>query len=454
MKLYPFQIRGVELLESFGGRSLLADSMGLGKTIQVLQYLKQHPEALPAIVICPASVKYLWEHEAISKFGIRASVLEGQKSPVNGEAMIQPKLVILNYDILRFWVEWLRKNVRPKMIVLDESQYIMSPKTHRTKAAKTICRGIPYVIALSGTPLLNRPIELFSTLNILRPDIWKARWPFAQEFCDPKRTHWGWEFKGATHTTKLRSQLLEHCMIRRRKEDVLKDLPAKARCVVPLPLSDPDEYRRVDADFLTWLKQQDPTKVASALRAPTLVKLGYLKRTAARLKAPYVVEWANEFLKQTDEKLILFAVHRKMIEILVNQCKVKFVVVDGSVRGRKRKAAVDQFQNDGKTRLFIGNIQAAGVGITLTAASTVAFTELTWRPGDHVQAEDRCHRIGTEHPVFIYYLVARFTIEEDLCRLIQGKQKVLTAVLDGEGQGESLSVFDDLIKTLLTGGGS
>jgi SWI/SNF-related matrix-associated actin-dependent regulator 1 of chromatin subfamily A len=160
------------------------------------------------------------------------------------------------------------------------------------------------------------------------------------------------------------------------------------------------------------------------------------------------VDWINQFLEDSDEKLVVFAVHRGAIEVLKKRCKAKSVVMSGAVTGRKRDAAVKQFQTDKKTRLLIGNIRAAGVGITLTAASTVVFVELDWRPGDHTQAEDRCHRLTQRMPVQIFYLIAKDTIEVEWCRLIQKKQETLSAVLDGEKTGKDLPLFDELMKRM------
>ncbi len=447
MKPYPYQTECVNEIDQFNGRVLCSLDMGLGKTVISLWWLQRHPESLPAVVICPASVKYHWEHEAITSVGIRASVLEGRKPKRSNPS--SSKIVIINYDILQGWLEWLRE-MKPQTIIIDECQFVSNPETIRAKATKLLCKRVPFIHALSGTPLVNRPIELQPTLNILCPKEkeFRSRWTYGCLYCTPERIRGKWEFKGATKLKRLNYMLEETCMIRRRKADVLKELPPKVRNVLPIPLSNPSEYRRARIDFLTWLEMKDPTKVAAAKRAETLVKLGYLKRLAARLKLRYIVDWTNQFLADSDEKLILFAVHQKMIDALKRQVKAESVIIDGRVVGRKRKLTVDQFQHDNRIRVLIGNIQAAGVGITLTAASTVAFTELAWRPADHTQAEDRIHRIGQKETSFIYYLVARGTIEEKLCEVIQEKQKVISAVLDGEELTEDLDVFDQLLNNL------
>ncbi|MFW6172004.1 MAG: helicase-related protein, partial [Planctomycetota bacterium] len=255
-------------------------------------------------------------------------------------------------------------------------------------------------------------------------------------------------FKGAANLDELHRRLRCGVMIRRLKADVLHQLPPKFRRVLPVELSNRDEYEQANSNFATWLKENYRGKATRSLRAAAVTKIGYLLRLTGRLKCKAVVRWANRFLRETDEKLILYAVHRKMIAALARRVRAKHVIVDGSVTGRMRKAAVDQFQGDANTRLLIGNLQAGGVGLTLTASSTVGFAELYWRPADHVQAEDRIHRIGQENDCWINYLVAGGTIEETLCRVIQEKQQVLNSVLDGRPV-EDLDVWDQLIKETL-----
>ena len=445
-KLYPYQKEVLKEIDQFNGRSLCALEMGLGKTLIALTHLHDGKDSTPAVVVCPASVKYVWEYEAAHHLKMRATVLIGQTpSESNGQTTNKGSLFVINYDVLQYWLPWL-KQLGLRTVIIDESHYLGNRTTKRTKSVKELCKGIPNVLALSGTPLTNRPAELWPTLNILRPDLYKSFWSFGQTHCGAKLGHWGWEFKGATQLPKLHSNLKDQLMIRRLKKDVLKGLPEKVRNVLPCDLKDRKEYDFADAEFLNWLRQFNAAKIKGAKAAHQLVKIGYLLRLSARLKLPAVVRWANKFLRETNEKLILFAVHKKMISALNRRVKCKHVIIDGSVTGRHRKDRVDQFQKDSKTRVLIGNLQAAGTGITLTAASTVAFAEMSWRPGDFIQAEDRPHRIGQTKTVFVYYLIAGGTVEETLCKIIQSKQNVLSAVMDGTPVG-NLNVFDQFIKT-------
>ncbi len=439
-KPFKFQEEVLEEIDDFGGRVLCSLQMGLGKTLIALWWLKKH-HSLPAIIVCPASLKYMWQYEAKHILNIDATVLEG-RTPHH---IRKRAIVILNYDILKFWLSTLYP-LGFKTLIMDESHACKSPKTQRTKACLQLSRRVPYVMALSGTPLTNRPIELFPVLNMLRPNQFNSLFTFGRRYCGGRLGHWGWEFKGATRTQELHNLLKDTCMTRRLKSEVLKDLPPKNRCILPVPMRNPEEYEEATNNFLMWLAKQDPLKVLKAQRAETLVQLGYLKRLAAKLKAKYVVKWVNQWLEENEgEKLVLFAEHKAMIKVLRNRCRGKYLVVDGSTPTKLRYEYEQQFQKDKSIRLFIANRRAGGVGLTLTAASALAFTEMDWVPGNHTQAEDRIHRIGQEQVAWIYYFVAMGSIEEKLCVIIQSKQKVLDAILDGGKVNDRLNVYDKLM---------
>ena len=457
LTLYDFQKKDIIRIEDLDGRALLAIEMGLGKTIETLAVLKRNPEWFPALIVVPATLKLIWQYEAKNKFDMRSSICEGQTPPeLREDFSIQTPLTIINYDILRFWVNHLRG--RFNTIVFDESQYLMTPSAKRTRAAKELAGEMNQVLALSGTPLVNRPSELFSILNILWPHKYNSFWSYAQRFCNPKWTHYGWDFRGSSNLGQLHKELTDIGMIRRRKKDVLKDLPPKVRNIVPCELSNYDEYREASSDFINWIKKNYTHKIRAAMKAEELVKVGYLLRLTARLKMRSVIGWVNRFLEETDEKLVLFAIHKRAIEVLCGTNKdgeeripYKKVLVDGSVTGRRRFSAVEQFQKDPKTRLIVGNIHALGVGVTLTAASTVTIAELPWSPGVCTQAEDRCHRITQDKTTFVNYLVAPDTIEEKLCNLLQKKQMILSSVLDGTEETKDLDLYNELVKSLYEG---
>lgn len=445
-ELKPYQIKGAKTIRAFKGRALLADEMGLGKTIQALYWCMKTTKARPILVICPASIKYNWQREANMHVGMTSEVLEGEKQP-KGKKITNHPITIINYKILPFWLDYIER-LDPKVVIIDEGHYIKHRGSGRSKNCKKLGRKSKHCIILTGTPLTSRPSELWHLLHILYPKLFSSFFSYAMKFCNAKKTFWGWQYKGAKNLGELHELLLETCMIRRLKVDVLKELPPKSRHIVIVDIEKPKEYKKAKNDFIGWLGKKSKAKAKKAERAKTLVKISYLKQLAAELKMKSVFNWVDNFLEQSDGKLIIFMKHKAIMKKLVDEYGKLSVRVDGSVTGRDRQVAVDLFQRSAKKRLFFGNIDAAGVGITLTAASTVLFIELDWAPGKHMQAEDRAHRIGQNDNVMIYYLIAKGTIEEEFCELLQKKQAVLDAVLDGSVNESDFDIYDELIKAL------
>ena len=444
---YHYQLKDVRHIQRFKGRALIANEMGLGKTFEALLWMQRNPKVRPVIVVCPASLKWNWEHEALTHINQRSEVLEGTKPPER--FYLHHEMVIINYDILRPWMEYL-VSLKAQLLIIDESQYLADRKTKRTRAVKELSKNTPHILALSGTPLVNRPAELWPTLNILNSKEFPSFFDYALHHCGAKRNHWGWEFKGATHLDELHQRLLTTCgMIRHLKSDVLKELPEKIRQILLLPISKPKFYQKASTNFLRWLAENQPEKLSQAAKAERLVRMGYLKRLAANLKLKAVFEWIDTFLAETEGKLVIYGIHHKILRPLHKRYNNMSVLIDGAVSQNQRRLAVKTFQRKDSCRLFFGNIRAAGIGLNLTSATTMAFAELDWTPGAHKQAEDRIHRIGQNLQTSCYYLVAKDTIEEKLVKIIQNKQSVSNNTLDGQGKGDSLAIFDLLCMELL-----
>jgi SNF2 family DNA or RNA helicase len=238
---------------------------------------------------------------------------------------------------------------------------------------------------------------------------------------------------------ELHEKLTKTIMIRRLKKDVLPELPDKQYSSIPMEISNWTMYLEAQDDFIKFIRE---TKGLDAARkvsnAEQLTKIEALKQLAVAGKLKQAITWIEDML-DSGEKLVVFAVHKDVIDTLMEKFGDKAVKIDGSVSSINRDKAVEAFQNDEKVRLFVGNIKAAGVGLTLTAASNVAFLELPWTSSHLSQAEDRCHRIGQKNSVNVYYLLAAGTIEEEIARLLDKKRKILDSVLDGkETEDESL----------------
>lgn len=441
--LYEFQKEGVGFIESKNGRCILGDEMGLGKTIQALAWLEYHPEARPVIVVCPASVKYNWEKEILECTSSKSiTVLEG-----TGLYNIVPTdYIIINYDIIQYWHHILY-GLKPKAIVLDEIHYIKNSKAKRTKAIRRLAPKIPYIIGLTGTLIINRPIELFNPVNIIDSSILPPFWEYVFEYCNAyHHTKYGWNFNGAKNTQKLNKLLTKTIMIRHNKSDVLKDLPDKIISTIPLQIKNIAEYNQAKVDLVEWLRQNKPEKGKKKIEA--FAKIEYLKQITLASKMDSVVSWIQDYLV-IEDKLVVFATHKSAIARIMAEFGGIAVKIDGSTPQKERPNIVNKFQTNPNVKLFVGNIEAAGTGITLTAASSVAFVELGWSPGEHAQAEDRIHRIGqTATAINVYYLLARNTIEEDIAKLLDWKKKVTNKVLDGK-ETEETNLLNSLIKELI-----
>ncbi len=367
--------------------------MRLGKTPQILYWLKKHPNIRPVVVVCPATAKWEWEAQAWEHIKIKGLVLEGRKGKLKKsfrQKISVAPLIIINYDILSSWVNYLKSKVKPRAVVLDECHYIKNRRAKRTRAARKLARKARYRFGLSGTPLVNRPAELFPSLNIIRPDLYPSFLLFAYRYCNPKSVMGKLQFKGAKNLGELHSILCSELMIRRLRKDVWKELPKKERKIVPLDIENKKEYRKAQTDLIAWMvANRLRGEAKKANRALALVKWGYLKRIAAELKLKSIVQWLEDFLEESDDKIIVYGIHKKILKPLHKKFKRISVIVDGSVKGRDRKKAIRRFQTKKKFRIFFGNIIAAGTAISLSKASAIAFVELDWTPGNHTQAEDR-----------------------------------------------------------------
>ena len=443
LSLMEFQKEGVGFIESRNGNVIVGDEMGTGKTITVLTYISNHPELTPVVIVVPATLKYNWKKEAdkwlLTKRDIQ--ILESKKTK---KLKKSSDIIIINYDIVHAWRKEIA-NINPKVLVLDECHAIKTSTTKRTKGVKHIAKKAKHIIPMSGTPAINRPAELYNSIKLVESELFGSFQSYAQRYCDAYFNGYGWEYKGGSNLEEL-YDILSNIMIRRKKEDVIKDLPEKRRTFVSLDLTNVSDYNKAENDFIEWVRENKGKRAADrASSAEKLVKVGTLRLLAVRGALANSIQWIKNFLADYDGKLVVFAVHKEIISALMEEFGDIAVKIDGSVpTGEVRQTIVEKFQNDKNIRLFVGNIKAAGVGITLTASSNIVFLELPWTPGELEQAEDRCHRMGQKNAVNIWYLLAENTIEMELAKMIDSKRNILSQVLDGQVISE-----EDTLSSLL-----
>jgi hypothetical protein len=439
-ELKPFQRAGVTYLLA-QRRAFLADEQGLGKTIEALATLEAD-NAYPAVVVCPASLKLNWLRELERWLPDRTTqALRG----IGGSVPIpSTDITVVNYDILPARAPALAA-MGPRALVLDESHYCKNAAAKRTQAAQRLATSIPsdgLVLALTGTPVMNRPPELISQLRILGR---LADFGSGAQF--------GRRFKSADAHVRLHWHLRSRCFVRRLKADVLPQLPPKTRTVVPVELDNEPEYRLAETDVIAWLRSRPldlselDAKVAAALRAERLVRLNALKLLAARGKLHAALAWIHDFCS-SGERLVVFARHREVQRAVIERFPHALHILGGDSHAA-RDASLNAFQaseNSGN-QLIVCSIEVAGQGLTLTQASNVAFLELDWTPAKHDQAEDRCHRIGQQDAVNAWYLLAAGTIDETMATLLERKRAVIGAVTDGREE-EDEGIVDALAREL------
>lgn len=400
-------------------------------------------DAFPAVIVCPASLKENWRREINKWLPHRTvNIVSGKTDIVNADVNI------VNYDILYKFVDAIQ-HLGPSGLVLDESHYVKNGSSKRTKAAKDIASKVPKsgsVLLLSGTPVTNRPSELVSQLEIMGMlSRFGGKWAFLKRYTAAYHNGFGWDTNGASNLMELNTKLRQNCYIRRTKDEVLKELPEKSRNVIHLEPSGKGEkeYLSAENDLVLFLRENGyKSKDSSEHMARTQV----LKRLAAWAKMDSVEEWIDSFLESCDRKLVVFAHNVDVVDHLA--AKYGGLRVSGRDSLEERQHAVDSFQNDSKSRVIVLNLQAGGVGITLTAGSDVVFVQMGWTPGEHDQAEDRCHRIGQKNNVQAWYLLGSGTIDEDIYYLVDSKRSVVDAVTEGD-EVEQQSLVKDLMNRIM-----
>lgn len=448
--LKEYQKYGVNWLLQRQEGALLADEQGLGKTAQAIVWAES-AEFSKVCIVCPASLKLNWQREITMWTGDTNSIILSGKIPQDKiiEELHNRKWAIINYDILYDWQKILTE-ANFSAFIFDEAQALKNEKSKRTKAATILVKGHK-VLMLSGTPIENRPAEFYPIISMVDSFLFPNKTRFYERYCDLKKTQWGWDYRGAKNTKELNKILADTIMLRRKKADVLTELPEKQRAAIPvhLPESALKEYRKAEKDFIEWLAQNRPKKGFARTRqmqAAAMIKIGVLKRLAAIAKLPLVFDWIKTYL-ESEDKLVVFATHKEVVSAIKQEFEKIAVVVDGSVTAEKRQAACDSFQNNPKIKLFIGNIKAAGTGLTLTAAKDTLTVEYAWTSTAHDQCEDRVHRIGQKNSVMAYYLLAENTIEKNLIKMLDRKRSIVSQILDGEEPVDQ-DFFDTLLAEL------
>lgn len=465
---YPYQREGI-LFGLRRKRFIIGDEPGLGKTLQSIG-VADCAGAYPCLVICPASLKINWQREFEKFTSVKALILDNSNITTWPYLMRMGlfQVAIVNYESLRKFFVWdLRR--RPfrlkdvvfspdvqlfRSVIIDESHRVKDPAAQQTILTKGITTGKPYVMLLSGTPVVNRPEDLIAQLSIMdRLQEFGGRQEFLDRYCGeekPQRRGDTPVREGYAHLDELSQRLYESCLIRREKDKVLTQLPPKTRIDLHLDLADRTEYdaAAIDlADYLRRYTQATEADVRRKMRMEALVKFMTLRALAAKAKVPQAIDFIRSFL-ESGRQLIIFCSLHEIVDAL-HRSFPKAVTITGRDSLAAKQAAVDAFQAS-QASLAICSIKAAGVGLTLTASSTVMFIEFPWTYADCCQCEDRAHRIGQRDNVTCYYMLARNTIDTVLYSIIQAKKSIAAQIMaSSDDIPQDEAYFDELMNSFL-----
>lgn len=465
LKVTPYEYQQEGIL--FGLRKkrfLIGDEPGLGKTLQSIGVM-DCAHAYPCLVICPSSLKINWQREFEKFTDAKALILDNATRTTFPYLLKMGvyQVAIVNYESLRkFFVYDINTNGNSfrlkdvvfspciksfRSVIIDESHRVKDPTAQQTIFTKGICSGKKYIALLSGTPVVNRPEDLVSQLSIMdRLAIdFGGRARFVSEYCSFDKNQMEEQTEALT---ALSQKLYNTCMIRREKKSVLTQLPAKTRTdlIVSLDRNSRQIYDTAAADLRAYLEtytECTDSEIRRKMRMEALVKFMTLRSLSAKGKINQAIDFVNTFLNN-DKPLILFCSYHEIVDAL-KKAFPKAVSVTGRDSITEKQAAIDAFQS-GQARLIICSIKAAGVGITLTASSNVAFIEFPWTYADCCQCEDRAHRIGQKDNVTCYYLIGRNTIDRVLYDIIHQKKTIANLITASDDDIPQSELYFDLLK--------
>lgn len=433
--MFEYQREGLRhAVTHFNGRCLIGDEMGLGKTLQaiaIMKYYRGVDKMERVLIVCPAYLRHNWKQEFNKWMPFLKPVLIEK-----GNQSLEGWPLIISYDLASVKADELKK-LKIEMVICDESHYLKSHKTKRTKALTPVVKAAKRAVFLTGTPALNRPSELYSQAHMLYPKTFPSFRKYAVRYCNAQMSPLGFfDTSGMSNNYELKWLCRKMFMIRRTKDSVLKDLPEKVRSEIYLDVKAKDlkplkpgmkEWKELNYNITQMEPCSDEIKSASFRRKCLISELFRLTSVA---KTAIVCKVVND-LAESGVPFLVFCYHKELMTRLENTLSnYSYFRIDGNTPTAKRQEMVNKFQ-DGQYQVAILSLLAASTGITLTRASMVVFAEMYWTPGVMLQAEDRVHRIGQKNACDIKYLITRGTLDEYLFKKLNSKLSTLDNILDG-----------------------
>jgi len=473
-KMYPFQKETVAKIVKWMHNTLIAGEMGVGKTCMGSVALKVLGEAYPALIVCPASLKLNWEKEIHTWTpDVKTYIINGRETYNESyvvEKARQSDVVIINYDILGFddkerverekkrikiakeegrkyrkafipvegWINKIISEIKPHAIICDECQALGNPESIRSRAIIQISKDNSILkLFLSGTPFETKVLQFYTICHIMNPELFSNEWEYKQRYCNPYRDRYGhWHFDGCSNVEELRRKLATF-MIRLEKKDVLPFLPPKQKIPVYFDMDKKsrEAYDKMEEELLSF-------EEGSIHQFTYLAKM---KEALTEIKVNAVIQFIKDML-DVENKLVTFVFHTAMYETLMSTFGNQCVGINGGLSDFKRQDAVNKFQKDTEIRQFIGQLQAASTGITLTAAHIMVFSEWGQTAVQMEQACDRIHRIGQESErCLYYYLIVKDTIDEDPMETLGKHYEDIQAVLNGNINVKFVDIDESMI---------
>jgi SNF2 family DNA or RNA helicase len=446
LPLLPYQRAGVKYAAQ-SRRCFIADDMGLGKTLQAIATLEYVWDSYPAVVVCPPNLVLNWQKEYGKWLPERKVVTVTDRKSFPEDRNFD--VLVIGYSNISHWQKQITDF---RSFVFDESHYVKSPTSQRTKAAIKIARTAPpdgIILCLTGTPVTNRPAEYASQLDVLgKLNTFGGLWGFYRRYCGAFRDRFGqWNISGNSNLDELNERLRGNCYIRRTKDQVLKDLPPvrHANVVVSGSPVQMQEYRKAERDIVEYLVERakqialelgtspGSAAVVARIKAESnehLVRISVLRKLAAKAKMESVVEFIESHI-EVGLKVVVAAHHREIVDELAN--KFGGLKIQGGMLVAEVEDAKSRFQEQSTedAPVIVLSIQAAKTGHTLTASQDVLFVELPWTPADVDQTYSRCHRLGQRGSVTATYLLCEGTVDEEIYNLISQKRGVVDAATEG-----------------------
>jgi len=458
----PYQIDAVKFAEEADARCIIADEQGLGKTIEVLSLLRLHQEKLlPAVVVCPSTVKLQWMFEIHRICGNGKEFLTQVIQSGKERAMPGFKIYVVTYDMLKNtdMFSFLPEG-HIKTLIIDECQRIKNHLSDRAKAVQRLGRVTKHILPMSGTPIKNNAGEYFTVLNLVKPTVFPHYQKFIDNYCDAYSNGWGQKIGGLKDADRFHEDTKD-IIIRRTKNEVLKDLPSIDRKFHHVELD-----RKLNKAYESALQELDDLLYSDEGNsfsggAAKIAIMQKLRHITGISKVTECVDFVIEFLLSTERKMVVFTHHQDVMEILRVQLDSwlaaggfgKVCTLHAGLDGNARSQLVKDFKDDPSRRVMIASTLAAGEGINLQFCSDAVILERQWNPANEEQAEARFHRFGQLNNVSITYMLASGTIDEYFTELVEVKRSIVASTLDNkEIAWDQQSLMKELAEILVTRG--